>query len=440
MVACQLPKLNARVRFPLPAPTPTCRGHVEALERAAEAGTTVDILHMSAICGRLTAACASDSSRGISRPLGASVFWRPQASSHFRHSVAHQPPCSTSFGQRAFATTARSQIALVISLLLAAGRCGRLATYRQAKWARETQLFFTAKTEAGDGVNLVWTFTHNNFPMASFSNPREGWLAHLDTGSAELRIMITHDGSTWRRLRLNDAFISAIQYVGEGTGFAFSSDIYTHADRFWATKDGGRSWTYARLPTGFTVDQMRFANRRDGYLAGCLRQRLTILSTHDGGSSWTERTLASLPLKDLGNCALAFDGLSVVTPREAWLLASKHSFGPDDTAGLMKAWRTADGGRTWTVVYREAFIEDNEKGEWFSGPYALTAKLRVIFRNRWGGGSDVLVSSDEGRNWSSTPVSHPIAGCVRTKPGLTCAGGREAGFWLARITPKGRPD
>src|SRR5438874_1234066 len=35
MVACQLPKLNARVRFPLPAPKSTCRGHVAVLERAA---------------------------------------------------------------------------------------------------------------------------------------------------------------------------------------------------------------------------------------------------------------------------------------------------------------------------------------------------------------------------------------------------------------------
>jgi hypothetical protein len=30
MVACQLPKLNARVRFPLPAPDSTMRGMIES--------------------------------------------------------------------------------------------------------------------------------------------------------------------------------------------------------------------------------------------------------------------------------------------------------------------------------------------------------------------------------------------------------------------------
>ena len=270
--------------------------------------------------------------------------------------------------------------------------------------------------------------------MASFSNASEGWIAYPDLINADLRLTSTRDGSTWRRLPQRDLFTQAIQYINLDKGFAFSRDIYTHAAVLHVASVSGQRWKDVPLPSGFTVHQMRFTDARQGYLAGCLNRHLAVLSTGDGGSSWSNAALPSpAGQKDADYCAFNFDGLSLTRPGEAWLLASKHSFGLGDTAGMMKVWRTVDAGSTWTETYHEEWTEDLQHGESFAGPYTVGPGLMLIFRDKRSGGSDALVSDDGGRTWASTPVKHPIAGCVSATGSLICAGGDEVGFWTATV-------
>jgi photosystem II stability/assembly factor-like uncharacterized protein len=255
--------------------------------------------------------------------------------------------------------------------------------------------------------------------------------------------MYTRDGSTWRRLlQNNDYGFAAMQYLGGGIGFAVSDGLYQ-------TTDHGRHWRQTKMPvTGqFGIDQMRFAGKRQGYIAGCLDRRMVTLATPDAGKSWFKAELPA-PAGDprWPACALQTDGLLVINEREAWLLGVQHSFGLHDTQGEARVWRTADGGHRWGEVYRSHWPVDlgepvpGSAGTFlsapavaFTGPFVL-GKFIVLFKDTQDSTGELLYTSDQGQHWSSAPLHHFITGCAQAPSALVCAANTYPDFGLATIT------
>jgi len=292
---------------------------------------------------------------------------------------------------------------------------------------------------------LAWTHTYPDAPLASFASAREGWIAVPDMEQAQLRLMFTRNAAAWQRMPRRELSIAAIEYLGRGTGFAASNSGETaRPAAFYATADHGRHWRQERLPAGrLLIDQMRFANARQGYIAGCLDGRLTVLASADAGRHWVQTPLTA-PAGDSGDsgataCSLQADGLLAAGDGQAWLLGVKRSFKNGDTQGEARAWRTADGGRTWRQTYesRHAQMLDDRFIS-FAGPFALGAGLIVLFKDTGDGRGQALYTSDQGQHWSAAPLPRPMASCApaqaATRPALACAAGIYPGFWLATVT------
>ena len=289
---------------------------------------------------------------------------------------------------------------------------------------------------------LGWTYTYPGAPLVSFASAREGWVAVPDAGGAAPRLMFTRNGSAWQPMPQRELPTAAIQYLGRGTGFAA-----VNANRepprpaaFYAIRDHGRHWRQEQLPAGrLLIDQMRFVNARQGYIAGCLDRQLVSLATADAGRSWLQTQLPAPPGNPSGiTCSLEIDGLLAAGDDEVWLLGVKRSFGIGDTQGDARVWRTADGGRTWNQIYRSSQTQDLEHFVSFSGPFALGARLIVLFKDTGDGKGEALTTADQGQHWTAAPLPRPMAGCVpthsTTRPALVCAATTYPGFWLATLT------
>jgi photosystem II stability/assembly factor-like uncharacterized protein len=161
----------------------------------------------------------------------------------------------------------------------------------------------------------------------------ENLVWHIGNGG---QVRYSEDGGrTWQKVTDVEIGLSQfISFIDARTGWAANSF------RLVATGDGGATWTAASLPQGVTgIAAIDLRSESEGYLldnAGRLHVTL------DGGKTWTVKPLA-------------FDGKLFVTtqlPTAAVRFTDSANgvviAGTDSSAGSLAAWRTADGGETWT--------------------------------------------------------------------------------------------
>ncbi|HJW42466.1 MAG TPA: hypothetical protein VJ476_14715 [Rhizomicrobium sp.] len=281
---------------------------------------------------------------------------------------------------------------------------------------------------------------HNESPIISFSNASDGWLKDIDIVEAETRLLATHDGGAhWHRLPMSDLFVNQMQYLGGGTGYAAGYDIYKKQGYVLGTSDGGGSWSTAFLPRGFDPVTMAFSDVRHGALAGCLDERLTVITTADAGNHWRAHGF-DLPQpprrKGEFGCDYEGDGLGFLDAKHGWLLASKHSFRLNETAGMAAAWTTRDGGAHWQPVFHADFPWTPTNSTDFGGMTFLDARLGVLWKHTIRRKEDqgmLLYTTDGGSGWHALAMPRAMTACTRANDEVDCAGG--GGFWSVRIVP-----
>ncbi len=117
--------------------------------------------------------------------------------------------------------------------------------------------------------------------------------------------------------------------------------------RIYRTTDGGARWTLQFTnaePEGF-LDALAFWDGAHGIALGdVLRGRFQMLTTGDGGATWTPVPAAALPPALEGEGAFAASGTCLFTSgtHDAWFVTGG--------AARSRVFRTADRGRTWTVA------------------------------------------------------------------------------------------
>ncbi len=177
-----------------------------------------------------------------------------------------------------------------------------------------------------DGGRSWQARTLGRDPLRSvtFSDPQTGWIA---TG---LHMYRTQDGGgSWAPYRIERLFSTH----GRRVYFRTPQEGWVVGKSVYSTRDGGETWT-SRQPFG-TVDLWDIACfSADECIA--VGSHDTVLTTGDGGVTWSRRSLPILGRHDVLRIRLGPDGT-------AWVLA--HTYG-----GEVSLARSTDRGQTWTVT------------------------------------------------------------------------------------------
>lgn len=244
-----------------------------------------------------------------------------------------------------------------------------------------------------------------------FIDSRHGWISGVNG-----TILRTNDGGTkWKNQ--NSGTINTlrdIDFVNLTTGWAvglFGTILYTN--------DSGRNWIAQVSGTTSNLIEVTFLDSLTGWIAGY--NPTTILKTSDGGKNWaidtiTEfRIISSLNFADEKNGSVVLDlkhvvlsndggtswtvlpdtnklliwGMSDINDSYGLIVSTTYEFFDGHTDAHDKIFETKDGGRNWSLIYRNRF------GSMAGGKVFITDKNSIFVV----GDLFIQHSSDGGLSW-----------------------------------------
>jgi len=209
--------------------------------------------------------------------------------------------------------------------------------------------------------------------------------------------------------------------------------------KIFRTTDGGRTWTrtYWDDTPGIFLDGLAFFDERRGLAVGDpLGGRFFLISTADGGATWTPLPETSRPAALDGEAAFAASGAGLFATRggRAWLCTG-------GTAA--RVWRSTDWGRRWEPASSGLLAGPSSAGG-FSVAFR-DGKTGIAvggdYRAEEAAEGNASVSSDGGRTWEPVEVRRPggfreaVAFVPGTDPPLAVAvgpSGADLSFDLGR--------
>ena len=234
------------------------------------------------------------------------------------------------------------------------------------------------KTDAVDSEKIAWALKRDELTGIYIKD----WIGHL---------MRSHDGGrSWgepeKLGRYQDgsagfAYLGAVKNKPVMAGrrlIAPSSDESVRWQiHFEVSEDGGKHWTYVRVPSADTIVSIQPAilKHRDGTLQALCRTKNGYLSTtysHDGGLSWEPELLTDIPNNNSGiDCETLSNGLFAMVYNPAGKERGKE-FGP--RTPLVLAF-SADG-----LHWHDALTLEEGDGE-FSYPSIVESNgaLHIVY-------------------------------------------------------------
>ena len=231
------------------------------------------------------------------------------------------------------------------------------------------------------------------------------------SGSAGTWLRTTDGGTTWRSGRVPGA--DSLQFrdvhaVDATTAYLLSIGSGSQS-RIYKTTDAGAHWAlqYTNPDSAGFFDCMDFWDANHGIVIGdAIGTEVEILTTANGGATWTRMPPSRLPAAQLGDGSFAASGTCLVTRPggRAWIVESN--------AARARVLRTTDFGRTWVVDSLPITTHSA------SGPQSIAFRDDQNGIALGGGNSaqpgDVLAAStaDGGRTWTAraSAVAHGRVG------------------------------
>ncbi|MBN9493689.1 hypothetical protein J0H33_10140, partial [bacterium] len=167
----------------------------------------------------------------------------------------------------------------------------------------------------------------------------------------------------------------------------------------YRTTDGGTHWTKTTvtsnsgssgLPLSCTKSGIVFTDENHGWVTGqCMGGAPFFYATGDGGTTWTQVSLPDPadPAQPLIQCQCAFDPPRFTTPNDGFMAASVPDAGGDGKY----VYTTADGGKTWKVA-GGAPVQNALAVYGFANPTHWFAATN--------GSNTLYGTSDGGKTWS----------------------------------------
>lgn len=217
-------------------------------------------------------------------------------------------------------------------------------------------------------------------------------------------------GHTWTADTVRGAAmldLRSVHALNAGAAFVASAgEAEKGLARILATGDAGRHWnlSYETRDRGVFLDAIAFWDARHGIaLSDPVGERFVVLTTADGGRTWTRVPPDRLPRNYAGEAAFAASGsaLAIAGTRDVWIGTGG--------GGVARVMHSGDRGATWAFtdvpidargaaagVFSVAFF-DTRRGIAVGGDYT---QPRLASRS-------VAISDDGGRSWR--PAAEPPA-------------------------------
>lgn len=143
------------------------------------------------------------------------------------------------------------------------------------------------------------------------------------------------------------------------------------------------AWKPIDLATDVTLRAVAVVDAQRFHVSG---SKGTHAVTEDGGKTWRNAIPAD-------GAALDFRGVAALDAKTAVLMSAG-----DGPAGLARLYRTADAGRTWTLVF-----ETREKGSFLDAVAFRDARRGFVLGDPIDGRWFLLQTKDGGKTWARIP-------------------------------------
>lgn len=175
--------------------------------------------------------------------------------------------------------------------------------------------------------------------------------------------------------------------------------------KIYQTTDGGNSWleTYSNTTDGIFFDAMDFWDEQNGIaFSDAIDGHLVIITTKDGGSTWSEIDYDNLPASPTGEGGFAASGTCLTTFADSLVWIGLGS--PDS-----RVFKSADRGQTWTATPTPMKAEDPAAGIFslqFTSPgYGIA--VGGNYRQENDTLKNAAVTVDGGRTWTLIKQNAP---------------------------------
>ena len=161
-------------------------------------------------------------------------------------------------------------------------------------------------------------------------------LRTVDGGLTWQRFIITSDALDFRDVDAIDAQTAYVMSIGNGP-----------ASRIYKTTDGGVTWKvqFRNKDEKAFLDAMSFWDANHGIAFGdSVDKQFYILTTTDGGRTWSRVPATNLPPAQGNEGAFAASGTNIA------LFGKAYAWIGTGAAAKSRVLRTTDGGRTWRVA------------------------------------------------------------------------------------------
>lgn len=168
------------------------------------------------------------------------------------------------------------------------------------------------------------------------------------SGAGATVLRTADGGTTWQKLHVTDEALDFrdVDAIDAQTAYILSIGNGA-ASRIYKTTDAGKSWQLQFKnddPKAF-LDAMTFWDANHGIVFGdSVDLKFYILTTADGGRTWTRVPTENLPPAQGNEGAFAASGTNVA------VFGKTHAWIGTGAAAKSRVLRTADGGRTWQVA------------------------------------------------------------------------------------------
>lgn len=222
-------------------------------------------------------------------------------------------------------------------------------------------------------------------------------------------------GKNFSGVAVQDTIIPEFRAIAQTSTDVFIVNVGSPALLYKISKDGKRSkLVYTETNEKVFYDSMKFRNDKEGIAIGDPTEDcISIITTNDGGETWTKMPCGKLPKIVTGEAAFAASNTNlIVRGDKTWIVSGGKK---------SRVFYSADKGNNWEV-FNTPIVQGSEMTGMFSADFyddtigfAVGGDYEKLDKNS----GNKIVTTDGGKTWSliGENTGFGYASCVQFVPG-----------------------